>query len=68
MQEPHTRQNVRTTIYLQQEELALLDEMKAFFRRRYGRPADRSQLIREAIRNYHVQLTDARSVVQGEGQ
>ncbi len=68
MPELQTRQNVRTTIYLQQEDLALLDEMKAYFRRRYGHPADRSQLIREAIRSYHGQLADSHTAAPRSGR
>ena len=46
----------RTTIYLEEEDLASLDELKAYFRRRHRRQTDRSQLIREAIRRYHEEL------------
>ncbi len=42
----------RTTIYLEEEDLISLDELKAHIRRTQRRRVDRSQLIREAIRAY----------------
>ncbi len=42
----------RTTIYLEEEDLISLDELKAYIRRTQRRRMDRSQLIREAIRDY----------------
>jgi hypothetical protein len=42
----------RTTVYLTEAELTLLDELKAYFRRQEKRKVDQSQLIREAIRHY----------------
>ncbi len=46
------REKFRTTVYLTEAELTLLDELKAYFRRREKRKVDQSQLIREAIRHY----------------
>ena len=46
------RDKFRTTVYLTEAELALLDELKAYFRRLEKRKVDQSQLIREAIRHY----------------
>lgn len=48
-----TGERLRTTIYLDPEDLASLDEVKAYFRRHHGRRVDRSQAIREAIRYLH---------------
>ncbi len=46
----------RTTIYLDSEDLASLDELKAYYRRRHGRYADRSELIRVAVRRMYGDL------------
>ena len=43
----------RTTVYLTEDEITSLDELRAHFRRQERRHVDRSQLIREAIRYYH---------------
>jgi len=42
----------RTTVYLTDNELTSLDELKAHFRRHDRRHVGRSELIREAIRHY----------------
>ena len=42
----------RTTVYLTETEVTVLDELRAHFRRREKRKVDQSQLIREAIRHY----------------
>jgi hypothetical protein len=47
------RERFRTTVYLTEDEITSLDELRAHFRRRERRQVDRSQLIREAIRHYH---------------
>lgn len=60
-------QKHRTTIYLDSDDLASLDELKAYFRRHHGRRIDRSQAIREAVRYFHQQLvTPAWRVGEGE--
>lgn len=46
----------RTTVYLTEDEITSLDELKAHFRRLERRQVDRSQIIREAIRHYHEAL------------
>lgn len=46
----------RTTIYLDSDDLASLDEVKAYFRRQHGRRIDRSQAIREAVRYFHQEF------------
>ncbi len=48
----------RTTIYLTEEELCSLDELKALFRRQEGRQIGKSEIIREAIRYYHANLRE----------
>ena len=47
------RDRFRTTVYLTEDEITSLDELRAYFRRQERRQVDRSQLIREAIRHYH---------------
>jgi metal-responsive CopG/Arc/MetJ family transcriptional regulator len=47
------RDRFRTTVYLTEDEITSLDELRAHFRRQERRQVDRSQLIREAIRHYH---------------
>lgn len=47
------RERFRTTVYLTEDEITSLDELRAHFRRQERRQVDRSQLIREAIRHYH---------------
>ncbi len=51
--EPIERDRFRTTVYLTEDEITSLDELRAHFRRQERRQVDRSQLIREAIRHYH---------------
>jgi hypothetical protein len=51
-EEAGEREKFRTTVYLTEAELILLDELKAYFRRREKRKVDQPQLIREAIRHY----------------
>lgn len=51
----------RTTVYLEEEDLASLDELRAYYRRTEHRKLDRSQLIREAIRDYRARLLGVRS-------
>ncbi len=49
----------RVTVYLDDEDIATLDELKAYFRRAHRRRLDRSQLMRDAIRSYrerHLRL------------
>ncbi len=46
----------RTTVYLTEDEITSLDELKAHFRRQERRQVDRSQIIREAIRHYREAL------------
>ena len=48
----------RTTIYLTEEELRSLDELKALFRRQERRQIGKSEIIREAIRYYHATLRE----------
>lgn len=45
-------ERIRTTVYLEDEDLASLDELKAHYRRAEHRRLDRSEVIREAIRAY----------------
>jgi metal-responsive CopG/Arc/MetJ family transcriptional regulator len=47
------RERFRTTVYLTEDEITSLDELRAHFRRQERRQVDRSQLIRDAIRHYH---------------
>lgn len=42
----------RTTIYLEEEDLIAIDDLRAHFRRRERRRVDKSQLIREALRAF----------------
>lgn len=46
----------RTTVYLTEDDITSLDELKAHFRRQERRQVDRSQIIREAIRRYREAL------------
>ena len=46
------RDKFRTTVYLTEAELTLLDELRAYFRRREKRRVDQSRLTRAAIRHY----------------
>lgn len=48
----------RTTVYLTEEELSSLDEMKAICCRQERRQIGRSAIIREAIRHYHAVLCE----------
>ena len=50
------RERFRTTVYLTEDELSSLDELKAYYRRHERRHVDRSELIREAIRRYREML------------
>jgi len=52
------RERFRTTIYLTEEELCSLDELKALFRRQERRQIGKSEIIREAIRHYHATLRE----------
>lgn len=56
MQEPSEKDRFRTTVYLTEDEITSLDELKAHFRRQERRQVDRSQIIREAIRHYREAL------------
>jgi len=53
MKESPERERFRTTVYLTEDEITSLDELRAHFRRQQRRQVDRSQLIREAIQHYH---------------
>ncbi len=46
----------RTTVYLEEDDLASLDELKAYYRRTERRGLDRSEIIREAVRELHGRL------------
>ncbi len=46
----------RTTVYLEQDDLACLDELKAYYRRAEGRSLDRSEVIREAVQAQRERL------------
>ncbi len=48
------KERFRTTVYLTEEELFSLDELKVIFRHREGRQIGRSEIIREAIRHYRA--------------
>ncbi len=65
MAQPAVEDRCRVTVYLDEEDLASLDELKAHFRRTQRRRLDRSQLIREAIRSFR--LTHMEPDKAGEG-
>ncbi len=46
----------RTTVYLEEEDIASLDELRAYFRRIEHRGMDRSEIMREAVRQLHGRL------------
>ncbi len=48
-------ERMRITVYVDYEDLATLDELKAHFRRTERRNPDRSEIIRGAIRSYRDQ-------------
>jgi len=52
------QERFRTTIYLTEEDLCSLDELKALFRRQERRQIGRSEIIREAIRHFHTALRE----------
>lgn len=49
----------RTTIYLEEEDLLSLDELRVHIRRTERRRVDRSELIREAIREYRAKYVSS---------
>ncbi|MBA2362523.1 MAG: hypothetical protein H0V86_03220 [Chloroflexia bacterium] len=50
IQQPHSIDRHRTTIYLEEEDILGLDEIRMHIRRTERRKVDRSELIRSAIR------------------
>ncbi len=52
--QPQPVERHRTTIYLEEEDLLSLDELRVHIRRTERRRVDRSELIREAIREYRA--------------
>ncbi len=63
LEETQQAERYRTTVYLEEEDLASLDELKGHYRRVNRRKLDRSEIIRIAIRALHSGLLGAR----GEG-
>ncbi len=57
----------RTTVYLEEGDVASLDELRAYYRRAERRGMDRSEIIREAVRQLHRRLV-GRPIVGGEGR
>lgn len=53
-------ERTRITVYLDDDEMASLDELKAHIRRTERRRVDRSELIRAAVRLYRQVRMDAR--------
>ncbi|MDP9349948.1 MAG: ribbon-helix-helix domain-containing protein [Chloroflexota bacterium] len=49
-------QKRRTTVYLEEGDIASLDELRAYFRRVEHRGMDRSEIMREAVRKLHERL------------
>ncbi len=49
-------QKRRTTVYLEEGDIASLDELRAYFRRVEHRGMDRSEIMREAVRRLHDRL------------
>ncbi|MDP9381850.1 MAG: ribbon-helix-helix domain-containing protein [Chloroflexota bacterium] len=49
-------QKRRTTVYLEEGDIASLDELRAYFRRVEHRGMDRSEIMREAVRQLHDKL------------
>lgn len=56
IEDQNEKDRFRTTVYLTEDEITSLDELKAHFRRQERRQVDRSQIIREAIRHYREAL------------
>ncbi len=52
----NTYEKFRTSVYLTEEDITSLDELKTHFRRNQKRQVDRSELIREAVRRYHADV------------
>ncbi len=52
----NTDEKFRTSVYLTEEDITSLDELKTHFRRNQKRQVDRSELIREAVRRYHADV------------
>jgi metal-responsive CopG/Arc/MetJ family transcriptional regulator len=50
-------ERMRITVYVDYEDLATLDELRAHVRRTERRNPDRSEIIRQAIRSYRDQQT-----------
>ena len=48
-------ERARITVYVDYDDLATLDELKAHFKRTRRRSVDRSEIIRDAIRVYREQ-------------
>lgn len=46
----------RITVYVEEEDLTSLDELKAYYRRTERRNLDRSSLVREAVRAHRDRL------------
>ena len=55
-------ERARITVYVDYDDLATLDELKAHFKRTRRRSVDRSELIRAAIRVYREQHMPASGV------
>ena len=55
-------ERARITVYVDYDDLATLDELKAHFKRTRRRSVDRSELIRDAIRVYREQHMPAAGV------
>lgn len=60
-----TDEKFRTSVYLTEEDITSLDELKTHFRRNQKRQVDRSELIREAVRRYHADVLAPRDGSQG---
>lgn len=52
------RDRVRTSVYLDPEDVLLLDQLQSLHFQRHRKRLDRSALIRRAIRAFHRQLTE----------
>ncbi len=61
----NTDEKFRTSVYLTEEDITSLDELKTHFRRNQKRQVDRSELIREAVRRYHADVLAPRDGSQG---
>ncbi|MDP9379719.1 MAG: ribbon-helix-helix domain-containing protein [Chloroflexota bacterium] len=55
----------RVTVYLDYDDLATLDELKAQVRRTERRTVDRSELIRMAVRHLHDEMVSASTTKRG---